>query len=76
MWLKTQIVGKTNRTYLYEKRGLRIYYETGADREPTRNAAWAIDSEHPNIALRLESNIKEADFKKILYSITTKSEGK
>jgi len=76
MWFKKLIVEKNNKTYIYDKGRLKIYYETGVDRVPSKNAAWAIDSENPNLALRLESNISEADFKKILFSITTKTKGK
>lgn len=76
MWLKKQIVEKNNKTYIYDKGRLKIYYETGVDRVPSKNAAWAIDSENPNLALRLESNMPEVDFKKILFSITSKTKEK
>jgi len=76
MWFKKQIVGKNNKTYIYDKGKLRIYYETGVDRVPHKNAAWAIDSDNPNSALRLESNMAEADFKKILCSIISKTKEK
>lgn len=76
MWFKKQVVEKNTKIYIYDKGKLKIYYETGVDRVPSQNAAWAIDSENPNLALRLESNMNEADFKKILFSITTKTKGK
>jgi|GEM_PF-6465359 len=76
MWLKKLIVEKNSKIYIYERGSLKIYYETGIDREPSRNAAWAIDSDNPNLALRLESNMDAADFKTILLSITTKTRGK
>lgn len=73
MWLKKQIVGKDNKIYIYDKERLKIYYETGIDRVPFKNAAWAIDLKNPNLALRLESNMAEVDFRKILFSITSKT---
>lgn len=76
MWFKKQIVGKNNKTYIYDKGRLKIYYETGVDRVPYKNAAWAIDSENPNLALRLESNMAEVDFRKILFSITSRTKEK
>ena len=76
MWFKKQVVGKNNKTYIYDKGRLKIYYETGVDRVPYKNAAWAIDSENPNLALRLESNMAEVDFRKILFSITSKTKEK
>lgn len=74
MWIKKGFLEKSGEAYVYDKGRVRIYYipEGGS---PSRNLAWAVDLEHPNVAIRMESDLSVTSFAQILYSITaTKKE--
>lgn len=69
MWIKKGFLKKSAEAYVYEKGRVKIYYIPDGV-AASRNLAWAIDSEHPNVAIRLESDLSVTDFAQILYSIT------
>jgi hypothetical protein len=70
MWLKKGFMEGGKEAYVYEKGRVKIYYLPNGG-PPYRNLAWAIDSEHPNFALRVESDLAVTDFAQIIYSITS-----
>lgn len=70
MWIKKGFMGGGKEAYVYEKGMVKIYYLPNGG-PPYRNLAWAIDSEYPNFALRVESDLSVTDFSQILYSITS-----
>jgi hypothetical protein len=76
MWIKKGFMEGAKEAFVYDKGSVKIYYlPNGAP--PSRNLAWAIDSEHPNVAIRLESDLSQNSFIKILYSISSiKRKGK
>ncbi len=68
MLVKQGLMDKSNKAYVYDKGRIKIYYAPkGGD--PHKNFAWAIDSKYPNVAIRLESDLHQNDFIKMLYSI-------
>lgn len=68
MWAKKELWGKSGEAYVYTRGTINIYYiPDGGD--PYKNLAWAIDSRHPDTAIRLEGNHLRNDFLKIIYSI-------
>ena len=76
MWFK-KLTMENNNAFVCEKGKLKTYYISGLEREPYKNIAWVVNSEYPDVAFRLESNIGKADFINILSSITSfKPEGK
>lgn len=70
MWIKKGFMKGGKEAYVYEKGRVKIYYLPNGG-PPYRNLAWAIDSEHPNFALRVESDLSVTDFAQIIYSITS-----
>ena len=70
MWLKKGYMEGAKEAFVYDKGKVKIYYIPNGG-SPYKNLAWAVDSEYPNFALRLQSDLSVTDFTQIIYSITS-----
>jgi hypothetical protein len=71
MTIKKGFLERSGKAFIFEKRPLTIYFIPDAGK-PFNNIAWAVDTDKPNSALRIESNVDTNSFKNILFSIKPK----
>ncbi len=70
MWMKKSFMEGGKEAFVYDKGKVKIYYLPNGGIS-YRNLAWAIDSERPNVAIRLDSDLSVTEFAQIVYSITS-----